>query len=73
MARYVLDPNDTWRRHADWNGWDVIVEVRNPVEKPNGAYRMLRDDYGWKPFKGETAWSDAERCASDIHFSRRYK
>lgn len=42
--------------------WRVLDFDRHPVKGKGGTH----------PFKGETAWSDAERKASDLHFEQLY-
>jgi len=54
-----------------------LVDTRNGHVYRAGAYRVLvhgkpiRGKGGTVPFKGETAWSDADRKASDLYWEVR--
>lgn len=82
MARYSIEgPWDEEARRdvQDWdleNEWPVITETATLVDSQGGyryaagAYRVRFEGPNPKPraktFRGETAWSDAERYAGDM-------
>jgi hypothetical protein len=79
VSRYVLDPNDVW--HDDHTsvlvGGGVHIQCRDLVDTRSGqvyrdgAYRVIAPGKRTKVFKGERAWSDADRLASDYAFEMR--
>lgn len=80
MARYSI--NGSWSVESDSHGVrlecaDLRDDLRGDVFR-DGAYRVLVDGKpirgkgGTVPFKGESAWSDGERKASDLRLARIY-
>lgn len=81
--RYILDPNDDWKIDTEWcaglpesETLGIEVNTRNLADSRghvyrDGAYRVFGGG-PTKVFKGETAWSDAERTALDRLFAARY-
>ena len=82
MSRYTV--HAPWEREATF--WPFAVEVAAMTDNVtgtvyrNGAYRVTdvrtdkparRGKGGTVPFKGETAWSDADRLAQDLMFAAR--
>jgi len=73
MGRYVVDPDDAWRIHDNSYGFGVSVEVRDLIDTRSGtryvdgAHRVVseNDAQKTKVFKGESAWSAAQRLAYD--------
>ena len=82
-TRYTVVPPWTLSRTY----WPFRVEVADLLDTRSGrtyvdgAQRVVdertnkpakRGKGGTVPFKGETAWSDAERLAQDLMFAERY-
>jgi len=83
MTRYTVTPPWALSRTI----WPFAIEVADLVDTRtgrtyvDGAYRVVvaetgkpavRGKGGTVPFKGETAWSDAERLATDLMFAERH-
>lgn len=63
--------------YGDTHSYGVVIYVANLIDSngnvfADGAYKVEHDGKRLKTFKGETAWSDAERLAYDTVTKLRY-
>ncbi len=75
MPRYTIDAS-TWSTEAieyalKWES-ATLVDTRNGNRYRDGAHRVLRAGKILKTFRGETAWSDAQRLFHDEILKDRY-
>lgn len=83
MARYKVNSEWTPAFGQSFGGFSVqeadALDTKTGDVFVNGASRVVDADQrpvkgkgGTVPFFGETAWSDAERLASDLYFKAAY-
>lgn len=83
MSRYQISGG--WSNDKQFGNFltqcATVVDKQNRQRYSEGAFRVVRisDDKpaktgkgGTVPFYGESAWSDAERLASDLALNERY-
>lgn len=82
MARYKADA--TWDAEERFGNYVTqstdATDTKNGQVYREGAWRVcdgrtgkpVTGKGGTTPFFGESAWSDAQRLASDLHFKEQY-
>jgi len=81
MSRYKVGKDWDRTQETEFHGTVVAIEIADLTDTQDGrvyrfgAYRVTKDGKpvsgkgGTVPFKGETAWMDAERLHRDILFA----